>query len=220
MSMATSSAPPAQRDPVPAWRLLALMTAAGAIAGALIVTVYLATLPRIEQHKSEVEREAVLEVLKAPASFDTLYLVGGALVKAPPPGVAIKGLERVYLGRDASGKRVGFAVSGTENGFQDPITVMFGYDARERRVIAMKVIASKETPGLGDKIVKDSAFIGEFGGVAAPMAGVKRGNAKTPNDVEMITGATISSRAVIQIINNAIARWQPLMDAYREETSP
>ena len=36
----------------------------------------------------------------------------------------------------------------------------------------------------------------------------------------MITGATISSRAVIRIINNAIARWQPLMDAYHEETKP
>jgi Na+-translocating ferredoxin:NAD+ oxidoreductase RnfG subunit len=36
----------------------------------------------------------------------------------------------------------------------------------------------------------------------------------------MITGATISSRAVIRIIDNAIARWQPLMDAYREEAKP
>ena len=220
MSMATSSAPPARRDPVPAWRLLALMTAAGAIAGALIVTVYQTTLPRIERHKSEVEREAVLEVLKSPPSFDTLYLLGGALVKSLPPGTSTKGLEHIYLGRDGAGKRVGFAVSGTENGFQDPITVMFGYDATERRVIAMKVIASKETPGLGDKIMKDSAFIGEFGGVTAPVAGVRGGSGKTPNDVEMITGATISSRAVIQIINNAIARWQPLMDAYREEARP
>jgi Na+-translocating ferredoxin:NAD+ oxidoreductase RnfG subunit len=41
-----------------------------------------------------------------------------------------------------------------------------------------------------------------------------------PNDVEMITGATISSRAVIRIINNAVARWQPLMDAYHEEKKP
>jgi len=49
---------------------------------------------------------------------------------------------------------------------------------------------------------------------------VKRGNGKTPNDIEMITGATISSRAVIQIINQAIARWQPLMDAYHEEAKP
>ena len=220
MSMATAGAPPMERKEVSAWRLLALMTSAGAIAGALIVTVYQATLPRIEHHKQEVERAAVLEVLRNPASFDTLYLLGGALIRTLPAGTDAKDVERIYLGRDPTGKRVGFAVSGTANGFQDPITVMFGYDATERKVIAMKVISNKETPGLGDKIVKDSAFVREFGGAGAPLAGVKRGNGKTPNDVEMITGATISSRAVIQIINQAIARWQPLMDAYHEETKP
>ena len=216
MSMATAGSAPVERKEVPSWRLLALMTAAGAIAGALIVSVYQLTLPRIERHKSEVERAAVLEVLKSPASFDTLYLVNDMLVKALPAGTVAKGLEKLYLGRDATGKRIGFAVSGTENGFQDPITVMFGYDASAHAVIAMKVLSSKETPGLGDKIVKDTLFRHEFAGVASPLAGVKRGNGKTPNDVEMITGATISSRAVIQIINNAIARWQPLMDKYTE----
>ena len=216
MSMATAGAAPVERKEVPSWRLLALMTSAGAIAGALIVSVYQLTLPRIERHKSEVERAAVLEVLKSPASFDTLYLVQGDLVKTLPAGTQAKGLEKVYLGRDASGKRVGFAVSGTGNGFQEPITVMFGYDATTHAVIAMKVISNKETPGLGDRIVKDTMFVHEFAGVVSPLAGVKRGNGKVPNDVEMITGATISSRAVIQIINNAIARWQPLMDKYTE----
>ena len=91
----------------------------------------------------------------------------------------------------------------------------------------MNVDAKQQYPGqarhfarLGDKFVKDTAFVGEFASAAAPLAGVKRGGGKTPSDVEMITGATISSRAVIQIINNAIARWQPLMDAYHEEAKP
>ena len=132
-----------------------------------------------------------------------------------------KGLEKVYLGHDASGGRVGFALVATENGFQDPVTVMFGYDAAAHRLIAMKVISNKETPGLGDKIAKDSTFIGGFVNAEAPLAGVKKERGKSgPSDVVMITGATISSRAVIRIINNAIARWQPLMDAYREEPKP
>ena len=220
MSMATAGAAPVERKDVPAWRLLVLMTLAGAIAGALIVSVYQVTLTPIEKHKSEVVRSAVFEVLKAPASYDTLYLDGGKLSKTLPVNVAAKDVEKIYLGHDASGRAIGFAVSGTGNGFQDPITVMFGYDAAARKLIAMKVISNKETPGLGDKIVKDTMFVAEFGGAAAPIAGVKRGNAKTPADVEMITGATISSRAVIQIINTAIARWQPLMDAYRAEANP
>ena len=221
MSMgASAGAPPAAAQDVRSWRLLALMTVAGAVAGGLIVTAYELTLPRIEHHKGEVMRAAVQEVLKAPRSFDTLYLHAGALVKALPPGADPKAAEKIYLGHDAAGKRVGFAVSATENGFQEPITVMFGYDAAARQVIAMKVIANKETPGLGDKIEKDSVFVAEFAGAAAPLSGVKPKAGKGPNDVEMITGATISSRAVIGIINNAIARWQPLMDAYREEARP
>ena len=221
MSMGLSAgSPPVAAEDVRSWKLLAMMTTAGAAAGLLIVTAYQLTLPRIEHHKGEVMRAAVQEVLKAPQRFDTLYLHGGALVKALPPGVDPKGVERIYLGHDAAGKRVGFAVSATENGFQDPVTVMFGYDAAKRELIAMKVIANKETPGLGDKIEKDARFVGEFVGAATPLAGVKPGAGKQPNDVEMITGATISSRAVIRIINNAITRWQPLMDAYREEARP
>ena len=33
----------------------------------------------------------------------------------------------------------------------------------------------------------------------------------------MITGATISSRTVIRVINNAVARWRPLLAAYRPD---
>jgi len=221
MSMGMTSAPPVLARDVPSWRLLALMTTAGALAGLLIVTAYRLTLPRIEHHKSEVMRAAIQEVLEAPRSFDTLYLANGALVKTLPAGTSAKGLEKIYLGHDATGKRIGFAVSATGNGFQDPVTVMFGYDAAAHTLIAMRVIASKETPGLGDKIDKDSAFVNGFANAVAPIDGVKKDRGKTtPNDVVMITGATISSRAVIRIIDDAIARWQPLMDAYREEVRP
>ena len=220
MSMGMTAAPPMARKEVPSWKLLSIMTAAGALAGLLIVTAFQVTLPRIQHHQGEVMQLAIREVLKSPASFDTLYLHGGALVKTLPAGTSSKGLEKIYLGYDAGGRRIGFAVSAAENGFQDLVTLMFGYDASSRRVIAMKVVANKETPGLGDKIEKDSAFVGEFLGVAAPLRGVKPGTGKGDADVEMITGATISSRAVIRIINSAIARWQPLMDAYHEETKP
>ncbi len=218
---ASGGPPPAGARDVRSWKLLALMTTAGAIAGLLIVTAFQATLPRIEAHQSEVMQAAIREVLKAPASFDTLYLVQGRLVKRLPAGTGPKGLEKVYLGHDAAGKRVGFAVSAAENGFQDLVTLMFGYDATKHEVIAMKIIGNKETPGLGNKIETDSAFVNGFVGVQAPVVGVKKGAGKgAPDEVVMITGATISSRAVIRIINDAIARWQPLMDAYREENQP
>ena len=221
MSMGMTKAAPVVVKDVRSWKLLAMMTGAGAIAGLLIVSAYTLTLPRIERHQGEVMEAAVKEVLKAPASYDTLYLLNGALAKVVPVGMDAKKLEKVYLGRDAAGKRIGFAVSAAENGFQDLVTLMFGYDAAAHKLIAMKVIGNKETPGLGNKIETDSAFVNGFVNAVAPINGVKKDRGKnTPNDVVMITGATISSRAVIRIIDNAIARWQPLMDAYREETKP
>lgn len=217
MSMGMTSAPPVTVKDVRSWKLLAMMTGGGAIAGLLIVSVYTMTLPHIEEHQGEVMQAAIREVLKAPASYDTLYLADGKLVKTLPSGASAKTTEKVYLGHDASGRRIGFALGGTENGFQDPVTVMFGYDAGARKLIGMKVIANKETPGLGDRVVKDSGFVAEFSPVGAPIEGVKKDRATgAANEVAMITGATVSSRAVIRIINEAIARWQPLMDAYRE----
>jgi electron transport complex protein RnfG len=69
----------------------------------------------------------------------------------------------------------------------------------------MKVLESKETPGLGDKIEKDSTFIGEFLGVGTPLLAVKKGRESgVHEEVVMITGATISSKAIIQIINNRL----------------
>ena len=221
MSMGMTKAAPVVVKDVRSWRLLAMMTGAGAIAGLLIVSAYTLTLPRIERHQGEVMEAAVKKVLKAPATYDTLYLLNGALVKRAPAGTDMKKLEKVYLGHDASGKRIGFAVSAAENGFQDLVTLMFGYDATAHKLIAMKVIGNKETPGLGNKIETDSTFVNGFVNASAPINGVKKDRGKSaPNDVVMITGATISSRAVIRIIDNAIARWQPLMDAYREETKP
>jgi electron transport complex protein RnfG len=221
VSMGMSGAAPVVAKDVRSWKLLAMMTGAGAIAGALIVTAYQLTLPKIEEHQGEVMQAAVNEVLKAPASYDTLYLVGGTLVKRLPPGTSPKGLAQVYLGHDAAGKRIGFAISAAENGFQDLVTLMFGYDATAHKLIAMKVIGNKETPGLGNNFESDSSFVNGFTNAVAPVNGVKKDRGKSgPNDVVMITGATISSRAVIRIIDNAIARWQPLLDAYHEETKP
>jgi len=221
MSMGMTKTAPVVAQDVRSWKLLAMMTGAGAIAGLLIVSAYTLTLPRIERHQGEVKEAAVKEVLRAPASYDTLYLLNGALVKNVPSGTDTKKLEKVYLGRDAAGKRIGFALSAAENGFQDLVTLMFGYDASAHKLIAMKVIGNKETPGLGNKIETDSTFVNSFVNAAAPINGVKKDRGKsTANDVVMITGATISSRAVIRIIDNAIARWQPLMDAYREEAKP
>lgn len=198
---------------VPSWRLLATLGGAGALAGLLIVLAYSWTLPSIEAHRAEVLHSAIAEVLQQPARADTLFLYDGALVATLPAGVSSKRLERVYRGYAADGHSVGYAITTSEAGFADQIGLIFGYDAVAKKLLGMKILSSKETPGLGDKIEKPG-FMGQFAGRVAPLLGVKgaapAGNASA---VVMVTGATISSRTVIREINTAVARWQPLLDA-------
>lgn len=218
---ATPAPPPAAAD-VPSWRLLLTLGGAGVIAGLLIVLVYRATQPRIQAHKAQVLREAIEEVLKAPEHYETLYVLDGALTARTPEGVDARKLERVYLGYRQDHQRAGFAIATRGAGFQDMITLIFGFDAGTGALLGMRVLESKETPGLGDKIEKDSRFVSQFERAKPPLTGVKPGakGATDPGAIVMITGATISSRAVIRTIDTTLARLRPLLEAYREEARP
>jgi electron transport complex protein RnfG len=198
---------------VPSWRLIITLAGAGAIVGLIIVLIYRWTLPTIEAHKAGVLRVAIAEVLHAPERCDTVWLVNNALTKQRPADAVARTTERVYLGFDKAGRPVGFAIAAAQNGWAEPIRLIFGYEPGSRRLLGMKILVSKETPGIADKIEKP-VFTEQFTGAQAPLKGVKASTGKDATEIAMITGATISSRAVLKGINNAIARWQPLLDAY------
>ncbi len=192
-------------------RLILTLAVAGVLAGLLIVVVNEITEPRIKAYKALKLKEAVVEVLQEPARYDTLYLVEGALTAELPAGVKAEDLKQVYFGYDEKDALKGVAVSRGEAGFQDIVKLIFGFDPASQKLIGMKVLESKETPGLGDKIYKDEAFVRQFfEGPKGPLVGVKPGaGSGDPAEIDMITGATISSRAVIRIINNALLEWEP-----------
>lgn len=203
--------PPA-RPNVSAARLIATLGGAGAVAGALIVVAWAATLPAIEANRALRLDAAISEVLAGPARYDTLYVAGDRLQRQPPAGVDPKKAERVYFGYTAEGTPIGFAIVNEMPGFADIIRVIFGYAPATGQLLGMKVLESKETPGLGDKIEKDSAFVAQFGGVATPLLAVKPGAGKGDSaEVDLITGATISSRTIVKIINTALERLGPAL---------
>lgn len=206
-----------EEDEVSSFRLLSTLALAGAVAGALLVFVYLWSNPIIEAENARVLREAVTEVLKGPDHFESIFIEDGELktVAEVTAGVDTMDLDKVFLGYDAGGNPVGFALTDAGFGFQDLITVIFGYDAHARQVLGMKVLNHSETPGLGNKI-EEMPFVGEFDGVDAPLEGVKPDrNTGASNQVDMITGVTISSRAVVRIINERIAEMGDLLVAYQ-----
>jgi len=217
--VSTDGAPPADVPAVPQvspWRLLGTLGISGALAGLLLVSVHQLTEPVIEAHKAEVLKGAVLEVLAGPESYETLYVVDGALTPTPPAGVDVRKLDAVYMGVGADGTPDGFAVPAAKPGFQDKVSLIFGFDPASGTLRGMRVLENKETPGLGDRIEKDPAFAQGFTGRTAPIVGIKGGKGTGgPAEVDMITGATISSRTVIAAINEALARVRPLIEAYR-----
>lgn len=213
-------AAPVARPPAPAWRLLATLGVAGTGAGLLIVLTWSWAQPRIDAHRAAVLREAIEVVLGSPARVDTLYVVGDRL--RPEPSSSAAGADdRVWVGYDERGRSVGYAVAGAKPGFQDVIRLIFGYDPSRGTVLGMRVLENKETPGLGDEIVKNEAFVSGFEGAVAPLRGVKAGaGGDDPREVDMITGATISSRTVIDIINHRLETLGPMIAAHAGVGAP
>jgi len=206
---ASPSAPAAS-----AQRLIATLGGFGALAGLLIVAVFAATQPTIRANKAAALAAAISEVLAAPDRYDTLYVTADALSRALPAGANPETAEAVYLGWRGD-TPLGYAIVANGPGFQDNIRLIFGYDPARSQLIGMKVLESKETPGLGDKIYKDQEFGAQFSQVQAPIVGVKEGQGEgRPTELVMITGATISSRAVIKAINTTLERVGPLLTAH------
>lgn len=107
--------------------------------------------------------------------------------------------ETYYIGKTADGKRVGYAVVGTDSGgYGGDIVLMVGLKADKKTVVCFQTLAASETPGLGMKL-NTPEFSGQFAGKSAASLRVK----KDGGEIDAITAATITSRAVCRAIENA-----------------
>ncbi len=112
-----------------------------------------------------------------------------------------------YEALDASGNVIAYAVSTSAKGYGGTIKVMTGIDAETGDVIGVNVYDnSTETPGLGAK-TSEVDFSGQFaGGSSETGFTVAKDADKNPGkeSVDAVTGATISSRAVVKAVNQAV----------------
>lgn len=106
------------------------------------------------------------------------------------PGSAFEDRGNCFIAKK-DGAPIGYCVDSEAQGYGGLIKISVGLDLRGT-IVAVQVIACDgETPGLGQK-VKEESFLGQFTG------------GKDAVTVDSITGATISSRAVEQAINEAL----------------
>lgn len=193
-------------------RLVFTLTLAGLLSGLAIVGIYDATLPTITANKARALQTAVFKVLPGITTFQALGYRDDKLFAQVDNASRT---DVVYAGFDRKERLVGYAIPGEGPGFQDTIKLLYGYRPNEGHISGMEVLESRETPGLGDKIYKDPNFVASFRGLRPDPAivAVKKGKKSAPNEIDAITGATISSAAIVRIINKANARWLPRLMA-------
>jgi electron transport complex protein RnfG len=226
---------PAPAEAVQATSTLALLrtlSVVSAICGVIIVASYLATLDRAKANRRLAAERAVFKVLPDARSVkEFLALPGGDIVPAgggdPPPGAL-----RFYSAYDGKGHFAGIAAEGGAKGYADMVRVMFGYSEPCHCIVGIGVVSMRETPGIGDRILTDKDFLANFkaldvrlkddlSALANEVKVVKHGAKTQAWQIDAISGATVTSRAVGKGINDAaqllLPRLVPKLDQLREK---
>ena len=207
--------------PSAAWPMVRAMVGIGVVCGVAIVASFQLTRPVIERKRAEALRAAIFQVLPGAATSRTFRLVdGGAFT--PLEGKA-DGARVVHAAYDAAGAFVGVAIEAAGMGYQDTIRVLYGWSPDRHAVVGFRVLETRETPGLGDKIDIDPEFLANFDGLdvtlaadgqslAHPIQLVKKGEKSEKWQIDAITGATVSSRAVANILRESASFWMPRLE--------
>jgi len=189
-------------------RMIVTLTIAAMLSGLALAGAYQITKPIIEANEAAALERAVFNVVPNAAKLQKFIVQENRLTLVASDE---KTSEPIIIGAYADdGTFLGYAIKGKGPGFQDTITLLYGYNPATKRVIGMEVLDSLETPGLGDKIRKDETFVAIFSDLAVEpeIKVIKKGKRKE-NEVDAISGATISSVAVVKIINEANEDWLP-----------
>lgn len=176
-------------------KMLLVLSITGAVSGGILAQVFHFADPLIQENRQKELRDAIFLVLPEAKDYKTLE----------------KEVNRekitIYKGIDAEGKSVGVAFIADGGGFQGNIRLIVGLNNDYLKLKAIKVLEQNETPGLGNRI-KEPQFEDQFKGleIKPKVEYIKYRKPEKPNQITAITGATISSDAVVKNINNAVEK--------------
>jgi len=216
-----------QQKKTTAWEMYRSIVGIGAFCALLIVSVYQGTAGRIADNKARFLASAIAQVLPAVQSTVEVSLdANGKLVAATEPANL-----PAFLGYGEDGELVGAVITAQAMGYADNITVLYSYSFDLEAIVGFKVLESKETPGLGDKVEIEPHFLANFealdarlndGGTALVNAivTVKQGAKTEPWQLDGITGATITSDAIGVILNQGSSYWVPALERDARDFQP
>jgi len=185
------------------WLVLLLAICFGALLAGMQITLG----PTIEANKINETLEKVPEMVFGAAHAQELA-DRKQVVDVTPISVGVdkagKTIRYSVFEAKTEGQLAGWVVKTAGQGYADKIEMLIGLDPMIEKITGIFVLDQKETPGLGNKIVTDewrAQFLAKS--TDQPLATVK-GQASAGNEIDAITGATISSKAVTDIINAAV----------------
>jgi len=169
----------------------------GMLSGTVLALVSTWAFPLIAQRELEAKEAAIFQVQPEATTYEQ---------------VPVEHLE-VYRVFDSAGTSLGYAMVHSANGFQSRIKVMIGLSNDLNTITALEILDQNETPGLGT-LIREPEFKDQFTGLSTTpnIVWVKGVPPDAPNEVQTITGATISSRAVVEMVDNAVAELRAVQE--------
>jgi electron transport complex protein RnfG len=182
------------------------LTIVSVVAAATLGYVAELTMPRIRENALRELRQGISDVLPGLKDYEVRHQ---------------EEAFQIYEGKDEAGEIVGYAIVRTGAGFADSIKLIFGVSQDFSKIYFLKVLEQKETPGLGAKIMDELSFLQFWKdkSIREPIEYAKPPRPKerlAENEVNAITGATISSQAVVAAVNLAVKEAKKLMEEAHE----
>lgn len=160
----------------------------GLISGTSLVLVYRYATPLIESNQKRELKEAIFKIVPNAADYEAVTKEGEDFFK-------------VY---DKRGSLLGYAFIAEGSGYQGKIKMLAGIKRDLSTLYGVEILESVETPGLGGEIASDK-FKSQFGNlICIPAIECVKRERKKKNEIQAITGATISSQSMTNILNERI----------------
>lgn len=170
------------------------------IAGCLLGMVYQITKEPIKIAGEKAKQEAYQSVFPAAVTFEA----DDALTKAIENNVDGVFITEALLAKDGDGNTIGYVMSfGSKEGYGGEIDLSMGVDATGT-ITGLEVLSMSETPGLGANCTTD-AFKSQFAGIQSGEIAYTKTGKSADNEIDALSGATITTRAVTNAVNNALA---------------
>ncbi len=200
-----------------------VLVAIALVAGLAIAWVHEWTRPMVMAQRGGLLGEAALKVMPGAARY--VIYVRGDNHRLRPMGDGDS--PELFIGLDEQGHAVGAAIVGSGMGYADLIQLVFGIDLGGERLTGMRVVASRETPGLGSVIVDNAEWVASFSRIHLRFDDqqqprnlrVRRNARPEDGEVDAISGATVSVAAVTRIISLSLAEWLPILHEQFAELS-